>query len=84
MCILCNMGQDKSAWAEADKFLGNFADASRAMRQAVEQMRVVVGVCPSGHMSQYDAAHKAMVRILRDWNRVEETREHPATALNTS
>ena len=78
MCIFCNMGHDESALNEADKFLGEFAGASRKMKQAVDQMKVVAGVCPPAHRSQYDAAHKALVRILRNWNRMEELREHPA------
>ncbi len=84
MCILCNMGHDANARCEANFFLGDFAGASKKMKLAVEQMRVVARACPPSHRGQYDAAHKAMVRILRDWNRIEETREHPATALNSS
>ncbi len=78
MCILCNMCPDDNARHAADLFLGAFAIASQKMKLAVEQMRVVAAMCPPAHMSRYDAAHKAMVRILRDWNRIEETREHPA------
>ena len=77
MCIICNMGHDESALNEADKFLGEFAGASRKMKQAVTQMKIVAGVCLPAHRSQYDAAHKAMIRALRAWNRIEELRECP-------
>ncbi len=78
MCILCNMGHDDNALKEADEFLCAFAIASQKMKLAVKQMETVAIVCPPKYRSQYDAAHKTMVRILREWNRIENLREYPA------
>ena len=31
------------------------------------------------HKKRYDRAHKQMLRVMRDWNMIEHTREIPLT-----
>jgi len=66
----------------ADDFLREFEVARKAMRRAAAQMLACskLAVVPEARV-RYDAAHKQMVRLIREWNKLEETREHPAAAL---
>lgn len=73
MCIICNCGDNHK---EADIFLGSFERARNAMRRAVDAMKVVSTVATTkDDRKRYDRTHKKMVRILRDWNRIEQERE---------
>jgi hypothetical protein len=68
MCILCNCGFD----GPADEFLGAFEASRRIMKRATEEM----GRCARIDR-RYDKTHKRMVRLMRDWNRIEQERERP-------
>lgn len=75
MCIICNAGVD--AGTEA---LDHFASSRPAMRRATDAMlgarNATTDATAKAH---YDRTHKAMVRLMREWNRLEESREsgHP-------
>ena len=69
MCIICNVGTDL-----ADPCLWEHVQARLAMQKAADAFMAASKVD-----RRYDATHKAMVRLIRDWNRLEETREHVAT-----
>jgi hypothetical protein len=71
MCIICNVGY------EADKFLTPYDRARSEMRHAIDGMEAVIRAAPSREMqNRYKRAHHKMVRLLRDWNRIEQEREN--------
>lgn len=72
MCIICNTNDDPSA----DAFLTAFAAAQRNMKEAAAAMLAVSNVCAPKHRDRYDRIHKEMVRQIREWNKLEEKREH--------
>lgn len=73
MCIICNAGED------GDRYLQNFEVASLAMNRACAAMLACANKFPprSAQRRAYTAAHCAMVRIRKDWNRTEHQRELP-------
>ena len=74
MCIICNCGENHEA---ATRFLFEFERAQAAMRAAAQAMHECSKVAePAQVRSRYDSEHKKMVRILRDWSRIEHSREH--------
>ena len=68
MCIICNAGD------VGDDFLSAFESSRSAMRDAAKAMLKVKAAAPQ-HAAQYDRAHKQMVRLIREWNKVEMLRE---------
>ena len=64
MCIVCNCDE------AGDDFLIKFERARSAMKEATEAMRR----CSEIHRD-YDRTHKLMVKLTREWNRVEQQRE---------
>lgn len=75
MCIICNMLTMKDV-ETADAFLIAFAQAQGRMKAAAQHMLEVSKVAAPQHRSRYDAIHKEMVRQIREWNKMEEKREH--------
>lgn len=73
MCIFCNVGYD------ADKFLTPYHRARMQMREAIVGMEAVIRAAPDRAVQgRYKRAHHKMVRLLRDWNRIEQERENGA------
>jgi hypothetical protein len=70
MCIMCNLGFDKG-----DEFLFDFVAARHAMEKAAQTMKE----CAAIHRP-YDRTHKRMVKLIRDWNRIEQERETPRSS----
>ena len=71
MCIICNCGDD------GDNFLWEYQLSRDAMNKAKEAMLKCMSAARQKNPKsrKYDATHKAMVRLIREWNRLEETRE---------
>lgn len=68
MCIVCNVGIEL-----ADPCMEWHAKAREAMCNAAYAFHAA-----SGADRRYDATHKAMVRLIREWNKLEHTREQEA------
>jgi len=74
MCIICNMPDFKDG--VADDFLSKFSVASQAMTAAATAMLECAKIANTPEArSRYDATHKKMVQMVRDWNRLEQERE---------
>lgn len=71
MCIICNCNYD-----DATAFLTYFSDAGKQMRKAADYMLACSrsATTPEAR-KRYSALHKEMVRMARDWNRLEQDRE---------
>lgn len=66
MCIICNCNE------KGDEFLMDHFSARVAMKKAIKSMEACYDV---SNMKKYRKAQYKMVRILREWNRIEENRE---------
>lgn len=73
MCIICNM---KGREDVAEEFLSAYMTAQVAMKKAKHAMFICSeeAVTPEARVS-YDAAHKAIVRLVNEWNKIEQRRE---------
>ena len=77
MCMLCHCGDD------GEKFLSAFEDSRTAMKRAIAAIHTCSGTAlhPVTRVpyhearTQYDRMHKKMVRLLREWNKIEQERE---------
>ncbi len=79
MCIICNMPDFKHE--PADRFLSTFEMSRRSMKAAAEAMLECSKVANTPEArKRYDATYKKMVRQIREWNKLEEKREHPGFA----
>lgn len=78
MCIVCNCTTSEASFWQADKFLSDYRKAQEAMRAATEAMLAVsqLDIAPE-HRERYDRTHKQMLRVMRDWNKIEQMREAP-------
>jgi hypothetical protein len=77
MCIICNVGDVMENVETAEQFLSAFAGAQKAMKTAADKMLEVSKIaCTADDRKRYDAIHKEMVRQIREWNRLEQKREH--------
>ena len=74
MCIVCNVGYEL-----ADPCLEWHGKAREAMRKAADAF-----LAASAADRRYDSTHKAMVRLIREWNRLEQTREHAVSDNGTA
>jgi len=74
MCIICNMPDFKDDIAS--DFLSEFAAAQKAMKRATDAMLRVSKEAYPAHRARYDGIHKEMVRQMREWNKLEQQREH--------
>lgn len=70
MCIIC-----ESEMA-GDRFLAAFKQSREAMEKASVAMLAasMAAATPEGKR-RYDRTHKAMVRLMREWNSLEASRE---------
>lgn len=82
MCIICNMPDFKCE--PAGDFLNSFRQAQKAMKRAADAMLLVSKTAHMEHRARYDGVHKQMVRQIREWNKLEEKREHEATLTSGS
>lgn len=84
MCIICNVTCGTHAEMDvkikaADDFLTAFSAAQKAMKNAADKMLEVSKItCRPEDGKRYDGIHKEMVRQIREWNKLEEKREHSA------
>lgn len=84
-CIICNVsfGPVMQSNAEkASKFLGTFSYAGNQMKEAASQLLELSKILKERYPEEakrYDREHKKMVRIIREWNSIEHSRELPAT-----
>jgi hypothetical protein len=73
MCIICNCGDI------GDEFLCEFGRARASMKSAANWMLKCSQVAKTPEQRKsYDATYKRMVRLMSDWNRLEQQREHSA------
>lgn len=76
MCIICNCPPGDPA---PEHFLAEFESARQAMKRAEAAMlEVAQAATTKQHATRYGAVHKQMVRLRRDWNRLEQVRERGA------
>lgn len=74
MCIICNCPDHENA---AEGFLTAFDTARRAMQTACDRMLDVSKIAATpDDRKRYDMIHKDMVRLCREWNKLEQKREH--------
>jgi hypothetical protein len=72
-------GHDDAAKVEA--FLCEFARAREHMKKAADALLQVRELPKSEpDKKRYDRAHKRVVRLIRDWNRIEQEREAEAVS----
>lgn len=77
MCIICNTTPHTEV---ADTFLVEFERARQGMKAAADAMLACSRVATTPeHRKRYGAIHKAMVRQTREWNKLEQKREHEPT-----
>lgn len=73
MCIICDMTK-KGGVDAANEFLTQFSNAQNCMQRATIAMLEVRHNANSEDRKRYDRTHKKMVRLLREWNRIEHER----------
>lgn len=75
MCIICN-GEDQRGGELASNYLSSFRDSGRQMRKAIDDLAAFRNhLTDRDTIAQYDAHHKRLTRMLRDWNRSDMDRE---------
>ncbi len=78
MCIICEM-DDMVSIETAGKFLTAFDKSRGEMRQSAELMlECAKSAVADDTRKRYDRTHKRMVKLMREWNQLEEFREHCA------
>lgn len=86
MCIICNASAgDKPLTTidEASDFLAEFKGAQDAMKAATARMLTLSKTMAiPEHRKRYDRTHKQMLRVIRDWNNIEHTREQDTAAVD--
>lgn len=78
MCIICECYcMNSASMHTAEMFLSEFERSRQAMKSAADIMLQVskIAVTPEGR-KQYDRTHKIMVKLIRQWNVLEQSREH--------
>ena len=70
MCIICSTGGDDKAF----EFLDAYAKSQAAMTSAAAAMLAITTLSP-GARKQYDKTYKQMVRLCKEWNKIEHKRE---------
>lgn len=79
MCIVCNC--DDPNHQHGSDFLTAFQQVQRYMKASAEAMLKCSKVAPEAEMRKgYDHTHKQIVRFMREWNKLEHSREHPTPA----
>lgn len=75
MCIVCNMSSDNEH--HAHNFLSQYEVARWHIQQATNDMLMCSKEAQNKEdQKRYDRIHKKMVRIQREWNKIEHQREH--------
>lgn len=75
MCIICNTDDQLNL---ASNFLDDFSHASKLMKSAADRLKGCAAFARTAEKRKaYDASHKKMVRLIREWNRIEHERELP-------
>ena len=78
MCIICAMEvtADLKDINTAEDFLSAFLRARVNMQESARLMKLCskVAIRPETR-KQYDKTHKKMVRLIREWNKLEQFRE---------
>jgi hypothetical protein len=70
MCIICNCGDD------GDEFLLAFERARSGMKASkVAMLKCSQVAADVATQARYDAMHKKIARLLREWNAIEQERE---------
>lgn len=73
MCMICNLPNHPEV---ASEYLTAYSRAQAAMKKATKLMAAARDAAPDAITRDiYDANHKRMVRITRDWNRTDHQRE---------
>ena len=72
MCIICECGTSDAS----EEYLMSHEKTKLEMRKAAKAMLECskVAITKEGRKS-YDNTHKKMVKLIRDWNRIEQERE---------
>lgn len=79
MCIVCNCGDT------GGEFLCEFARAQAAMKSAAQKMLECSKVATTPEQRwRYDATYKRMVKLIRQWNGLEQFRESAKPPSNVS
>lgn len=76
MCIICNMGSDHTASHIASSFLAAYGESQLHMASAAAFMLKCSQLAVDAEdRKRYDAIHKQIVRLQREWNKLEHLRE---------
>jgi hypothetical protein len=73
MCIICNLGIEKSDLA--DDFLCEYARSKDSMNKAAKSLLECSKNVSGDIHKNYDREYKHMVKLIREWNKIEELRE---------
>lgn len=74
MCIICNLGFANIGTAEG--FLSAFDRSRGAMKAAADGMLGCADAAQTdADRKRYKRIHKQMVRLMREWNSLEQKRE---------
>lgn len=72
MCLICNVTNTE----DGVQFLDHFAAASRSMRAATYSMYACATTAKTAEARhRYGVIHRRMVRLVREWNRLDHDRE---------
>ena len=79
MCIICNCDDHGDAFLVAfERTRASMLEAKTAMLKCAEASSE-----PDAR-ARYDAAHKKIARLLRDWNSIEHERERGAGEVHAA
>jgi hypothetical protein len=77
MCIICNTPPYNT---EADSFLTHYSRSRSAMKASALLLKQCSAIALTPEVrKQYDKTHKKMVRLIREWNKLEQMRERATT-----
>lgn len=75
MCIICNVNSASGAF-HAVAYLDSFDEARSAMRKASDALLLTADHCANAEdRKRYRTIHKRLVRLRREWARIEHQRE---------
>ena len=78
MCIVCNCDN------KGIEFLDHFSQAKKKMKEASVLMLECSKVAKDIEAKKrYDKAHKKIVRIIKDWNKIEHERENCINSVHS-
>jgi hypothetical protein len=77
MCIVCNCGDFGGEFVCAFTAAQSYMKAAADAMLKCSQVAIRLDKQPDYEQRrQYDAAHKQIVRVMREWNKIEHQREH--------